>query len=161
MKKDYTLFIIGLMVCFGFGFLVASIYYLEKGETSWGRAYTVSEMIGTGIMNPQGEEFGRVNDFVIDTNGRVRFTVLSYGEKLVVIPFETLTYSIEGKHLVLDLAREKLDSAPAFDQSVLADRKWAEDTYKRFGQAPYWTEAGSEQIQDLPKEAPGSEYPSP
>jgi hypothetical protein len=158
MKKDYTLFIIGLVVCFGLGFLVASIYYSGKGETNWERAYTVSEMIGMGVMNPQGEEFGRVNDFVIDTNGRVPFTVLSYGEKLVAIPFETLTYSTEGKQLVLDLAREKLDSAPAFDKSVLADRKWAEDTYKRFGQAPYWNEAGSEQMQDLPMEAPSSGY---
>jgi hypothetical protein len=158
MKKDYTLFIIGLIACFGLGFLVASIYYYsEKGEASWGRAYTVSEMIGTGVMNPQGKEFGKVNDFVIDTNGKVPFTVLSYGEKLLAIPFGTLTYSPEGKHLVLDLASEKLDSAPAFDKSGLADRKWVEDAYRHFGQAPYWTEAGSEQMQN-PMEAPGSGY---
>jgi hypothetical protein len=161
MKKEYTLFITGLIVCFGFGFLVASIYYSGKGETSWGRAYTVSEMIGTGVMNSQGEEFGKVNDFVIDTNGRVPFAVLSYSEKLVAIPFGTLTYSTEGKHLVLDLAREKLDSAPAFNKSVLAERKWAEDTYKHYGQAPFWTEAGSEHGQDFPMEAPGSEYTWP
>jgi hypothetical protein len=158
MKKDYTLFIIGLIVCFGLGFLAASIYYSGKGETSWGRSYAVSEMVGTGVTNPQGEEFAKVNDFVIDTNGRVPFTVLSYGEKLVAIPFETLTYSTEGKYLVLDFSREKLDSAPAFDKSVLADRKWVEDTYRHFGQAPYWTVAGSEQMQDIPMEAPGSGY---
>jgi hypothetical protein len=161
MKKDYTLFIIGLVVCFGLGFLVAGIYYSGKGETSWGRAYTVREIIGTGVMNPQGEEFGKVNDYVIDTNGRVPFAVLSYSEKLVAIPFETLTYSTEGKHLVLDLAREKLDSAPAFDESALADRKWVEDAYKHFGLAPYWTEATSEQMQDFPMEAPESGYPGP
>jgi hypothetical protein len=158
MKKDYTLFIIGLFVCFGLGFLVAGIYYPGEGERSWARAYTVSETIGTGVMNPQGEEFGKVNDFVIDTNGRVPFAVLSYGEKLVAIPFETLTYSTEGKHLVLDLSRERLDSAPAFDKSVLADRKWVEDAYRHFGQIPYWTVAGSEEMQDFPMEAPGSGY---
>ncbi|MFB3885167.1 MAG: PRC-barrel domain-containing protein [Thermodesulfobacteriota bacterium] len=157
MKKDYTLFIIGLIVCFGLGFLVAGIYYSGKGEASWGRAYTVSEIIGTDVMNHQGEAFGKVNDFVIDTNGKVPFAVLSYGEKLVAIPFGTLTYSTEGKHLVLDLSREKLDSAPTFDKSVLADRKWIEDAYRYFGQTPYWTTG---QMQN-PAEIPSSGYAEP
>lgn len=154
MKKEYTLFSIGFIVCFGLGFLAASIYYSYsgKGEMRWGRAYTVSEITGTSVMNPQREEFGKVSDFVIDTNGRVPLAVMSYSEKSVAIPFAMLTYSTEGKHLVLDLAREKLDSAPAFDKSVLAGGKWVEDTYKYYGLAPYWTEEGSEQI-----EASGSE----
>jgi hypothetical protein len=161
MKKEYTLFILGFVVFFVFGFLVASIYYSGKGETSWGRAYPVSEMIGTGVTNPQGEEFGKVSDFVIDTHGRVPFAVMSYGEKSVAIPFGMLTYSTEGKHLVLDFVREKLDSAPAFDKSVLASGKSVEDTYKHYGQAPYWTEEVSERMQDSPMEAPSSEYAGP
>ena len=161
MKKEYTLFILGFVVFFVFGFLVASIYYSGERETSWGRAYTVSEVVGTGIMNPQGEEFGKVSDFVIDTHGRVPLAVMSYGEKSVAIPFGMLTYSTEGKHLVLDLTREKLDSAPAFDKSVLASGKSVEETYRHYGQAPYWTGEGSEGKGDSPMEAPGSEYPEP
>jgi hypothetical protein len=82
---------------------------------------------------------------------------MSYSEKSVAVPFGMLTYSTEGKHLVLDLAREKLDSAPAFDKSVLASGKSVEDTYKYYGQAPYWTEERSERMQDFPMEAPSSE----
>ncbi len=154
MKKSYAYgsIIAGLVVCFMLGFLTARNFYLGKGETRWGTAYAVSEMVGTDATNAQGEAFGKVTDFVIDTNGRVPLAVLSYGEKVVAIPFEALTYSTEKKHLVLDLSREKLDSAPAFDKSVLADRKWVEDDYKHFGQAPYWNTSGSEQVQSAKKE---------
>jgi hypothetical protein len=162
-----TWMIIGLIVCFGLGFLAASFYYSGKSEpVTWGRAYLGSEIVGTHVKNTQGDEYGRISDFVIDTNGRVPFAVLSYGEMSVAIPFGALTYSRKGKYLVLDLTRERLDSAPAFDKSQLANRTWVEDNYKHFGQVPYWTEAalieeGSKTMEDFPSNAPGTEYTWP
>jgi hypothetical protein len=103
---------------------------------------------------------------VVDTNGHVPFAILAYGEKSVAIPFGSLKYNQEGKYLVLNFDKEKLDSAPAFDKNQLADRKWVEDNYKHFGQAPYWTEGehmkeSPEGMQDFPSGALSPEYTGP
>jgi len=140
MEKKIAI-ITGLIVCFGLGFFIASIYYSGKPESvNWGRAYVVSEIIGTEVKNPHEEDFGKIKDFVVDTNGRVPFAILAYGEKSVALPFGALKYDREGKHLSLDITRERLDGAPAFDKSALANWKWVEDTYNYFGHVPYWTE---------------------
>ena len=160
MEKKIAV-VIGLIVCFGLGFFVANIYYSGKPESvSWGRAYVMSEIIGTDVKNLQGEDFGRIEDFVVDTNGRIPFAVLAYGEKSVALPFGALQYDQEGKHLSLDITRERLDGAPVFDKSTLANRKWVEETYKYFGQVPYWTEErlaeGVSPAEDIP-----SGFPNP
>jgi hypothetical protein len=157
MKKEYTPFIIGLIVSFGLGLLAANLYYSGKGETTWGTAYAVSDIMGSMVKNPLGEEFGKVEDFVIDTNGRVAFGVISYGDKNIAIPFSGFKYDHEGKRLVLDTRKEKLDSAQAFDKSMLENRESVEGIYKHFGQSPFWTEAGSEGMQDFPMRSPASE----
>lgn len=159
MNKGWTM--IGLIVCFGLGFLAGSLYIEKPGPVNWGRAYEVSEIVGTYVKNMQGEEYGKIRDIVVDTNGRVPLAVLSYGEKSVAIPFGALTYNREGNYLVLDLTRRILDSAPAFDKSQLANRTWVEDNYRRFGQVPYWTETqpgekSSEKMKDFPSTAPGA-----
>jgi hypothetical protein len=131
--------IIGLVVAFGIGILVGGFYQSGKAP-EWGRAYTVSEAVGIEVRSPQGEDFGKITDYVIDTNGRIPFAVLMHGEKPIAVPFGALTYNTEGKDLVLNLSKEKLDSAPVFDKSALANRTWVEETYHYFGQAPYWTD---------------------
>ena len=135
-----TAIIIWLVIFFGLGFLASSVYYSKKSEESFGREYIMSEFIGTEVKNPQGEDYGKISDLVVDTNGRVPFVILAYGEKSVAIPFGLLKYNQEGKYLVLNFDKEKMDSAPSFDKRQLADRKWVEENYKHFGQAPYWTE---------------------
>jgi hypothetical protein len=161
MKKDYAPFIIGLIVCFGLGFLAAGLYYSGKGGTTWGKAYAVSDVMGSSVKSPQGEEFGKIEDFVFDTNGRVAFGVISYGEKKVAIPFSGLKYEHETKHFVLGTTKERLDSAQAFDKSMLENRESVEGIYRHFGQSPFWTEASSEIMQDFPMRSPASEYTGP
>jgi hypothetical protein len=149
MKRDYTLFIIGLIICFGLGLLLGGFFSGGRSEVSWGRAYAVSDIVGTFVKNPQGEEFGAVDDFVIDTNGRVAFAIMSYGEKKIALPYGGLNYDREGKHLAFDATKDKLDTAMAFDKSMLENRESVEGIYKHFGQSPYWTEAASEMMKDI------------
>ena len=161
-----TAIIIWLIVCFGLGFLASSVYYSKKSEESFGREYIMSEFIGTEVKNPQGEDYGKISDLVVDTNGRVPFAVLSYGEEFVAIPFGSLKYNREGKYLVLNFDKEKMDSAPSFDKSQLANQTWVQENYKHFGQAPHWTEEehmkeSSEGTQDSPSDAPKTEYTWP
>jgi hypothetical protein len=157
MKREYTLFIIGLIICFGLGLLAASLYYSEKGRTTWGRAYAVSDVMGSVVKSPLREEFGKVEDFVIDTNDRVAFGVISYGDKNIAIPFSGFKYDHEGKGLVLNTRKERLDSAEAFDKSMLENRESVEEIYRHFGLSHYWTQVGSEKMQGFPMESPRSE----
>jgi hypothetical protein len=81
-----------------------------------------------------------INDLVIDTKGRVIFVLLSYGEKSVAVPFETLAYNSEAGYLLFNTAGDKLESAPPFEKQVLSDQKTVEDIYRHFGHQPYWSE---------------------
>jgi hypothetical protein len=135
--------VIGAVVVFFVGFLVASVYQSARlPEEKFGRAYEVSEIVGMQVKSPEGEEWAKINDVVVDTSGHVAFTLLSYGDKLVAVPFGTLSYNREGKHLVLNTTRDRLESAPAYEKGVMADRKKAEGIYRHFGQQPYWYEEG-------------------
>lgn len=127
---------------------VANMYAAEQMTTGLSRPYGVSEIVGAFVQNPQGVQLGRISDFVIDSQGRVTFAVLSHGgflrmgEKAVAIPFSALTYDGMGRHFVLNMSREKLESAPVFAIKDLSSEKWADDVYRYFGQMPYWTEGG-------------------
>jgi len=137
-----------LIVALSLGLVVANVQAAEQMAQSWGKAYSFDQLKGTSVKNPQGEELGRIQDIVIDSQGHVPFAVLDHGGywgmggKLVAVPFSALSFDTMGKHLVLNATKEKLDSAPAFKTSDLADQKWAEDTYRFFGQQLYWMEGG-------------------
>ena len=127
--------------------------YVPMAET-WGEAYSFNQKIrGTFVKNQEGQDLGKILDIVIDSQGHVPFAVLSHGGfwgvggKLVAVPFSVLSFDRMGKDLVLNSTKEKLDLAPAFKESDLTNRKWAEDVYRYFGQQPYWTEGGSEAME--------------
>lgn len=139
--------VITLVLVFSFGLVLVNGYAGESMSKGWHRTYEVGEMVGSPVKNPQGDELGRIYDLVIDSNGRVAFAILSYGweylrtgERMVAVPFDALTYHRQGQYFVLHISKEKLASAPPYDRSDVASEKWAEDTYKYFGQQPYWTE---------------------
>lgn len=90
------------------------------------------------IRNLQGEKFGEIEDFVIDSQGRIPFAMLSHGEKMIVIPYSAL--SIGGNSFVMDASEEKLASAPAIgEEEGSINQAKAEEIYRYFGQNPYWT----------------------
>lgn len=111
-----------------------------------GRLHQVTEILGNHVMNSQGEDLGRINDLIFDPEGRVSFAILAHGgflrigEKLIAIPFSSLSYQDKEKQFVLDFTRERLESVPAFTRKTLGDLRWAEDVYRYFGQQPYWRE---------------------
>ena len=138
--------ILTIAVFFTFGFMVSNGYAEEQAVMSMGKPSPMSSMVGTSILNPKGDYLGGVSDFVIDPQGHVTFVVVSHGgflrmgEKKVAVPFGFFSYDREKRHFVLDLTREELGMAPAFTRRDLYSEKWAEDVYRYFGKAPYWTE---------------------
>jgi len=133
-----------LVLVLVFGYAVAKSMAHEmmskSGETS--------ELLGTTVKNPQGEDLRIIADVVTGPEGRVAFAVLSYWisddtQKRVAVPFSAL--SCEEQNCVLNVSKDTLDSAPTFVlEDDLTEPRLAEDIYRYFGVQPYWTEEGTE-----------------
>lgn len=107
-----------------------------------------SDMIGTKVVNPQGDSLGDIKEVVIDpSTGRVAYAVVSFGgflsvgEKLFAIPFKALKYSWTKNEYVLDVPKERLEAAPGFNSDhwpSMSDEKWNRDVHKYYALSPYW-----------------------
>jgi len=107
-----------------------------------------SSVIGTKVVNPQGENLGDIKEIVMDPrSGKVAYSVVSFGgflsmgEKLFAVPFSAFEYNVTKNEYVLDLPKELLEAAPGFDADhwpTMADEKWNRDVYKYYGRSPYW-----------------------
>jgi ribosomal 30S subunit maturation factor RimM len=105
-------------------------------------------MIGTDVVNAQGENLGDVKEVVIDPHtGKVAYAVVSFGgflsmgEKLFAIPFSAFTYDVRNNEYVLAIDKKQLETAPGFDNEhwpTMSDEKWNRDVYKYYKREPYW-----------------------
>ncbi len=99
------------------------------------------------VYNPKGDELGQVKDLMLDMrNGRVSYAVLSFGgflgmgEKLFAVPWDALTLDADNKRFVLDVDKQRLESAPGFDKDHwpnMADERWAKDIHAYYGTTPF------------------------
>jgi len=134
--------ILGLFLVFILGIGVGAVYFGSGPMTSdWDRTYALSDIKGTHVKNMQGEDLGTLDDFVIGTDGRVGFAILSHADKLVAVPFDAITYNQSEKRFSLNMSKERIESAPAFDKSTdLSRSAWADDIHRYYGVQPYWGE---------------------
>jgi hypothetical protein len=161
MKKILLAMPIVFAVIFGYAAVTSTACdMMFKSENPSGTV----RLLGTAVVNPQGEELGFITDLASDSNEQVAFAVLLYGAyedygdggRLVAVPFGAL--SCGDQNCALDHTKEQLASAPVFiAKSDLADQNIAENIYRYFGQHPYWTEEESvvieyEGTQDFPRD---------
>lgn len=83
----------------------------------------VSRFLGTPVVNPQGDQLGRVNDMALDTAGQVEVIVIGVGgflgiaQKNVAVPYDALARQ-EGPEgntqLVLNASQGDLADAPEY-----------------------------------------------
>ncbi|MBI1354640.1 MAG: PRC-barrel domain containing protein [Acidobacteria bacterium] len=109
---------------------------------------SAGSMTGDNVVNPAGEDLGKIEELMIDTeSGRVGYAVLSFGgflgmgDKLFAIPWESLQVDMANKRFVLNVAKERLESAPGFDKDQwpnMADRNWGATIHSHYGRTPYW-----------------------
>jgi hypothetical protein len=110
----------------------------------------VSTFMGYRVINPVGEDLGKIEDVVIDLDSRrIAYAVLSFGgflgfgDKLFAIPWEALKPSSKEAQFILHVNREALENAPGFDREhwpEMADRQWGAGIYDYYGYQPYWQE---------------------
>ena len=94
-----------------------------------------STLIGDKVVNLKGEDLGKIEEFMIDTDtGHVSYAVLSFGgflgmgDKLFAIPFQSLRLDTEHKRYVLDVDKDRLKNAPGFgkDNWPVMSQEWGE-----------------------------------
>ena len=103
---------------------------------------------GDNVVNAAGDDLGKIEAIMLDvTSGRIAYAVLSFGgifgigTKLFAIPWSALILDPAEKRFVLDVSKERLESAPGFDKDhwpSMADQKWATEIHEYYSVTPYW-----------------------
>lgn len=104
-------------------------------------------LIGNEVYNPQSEELGDIKEIMLDMRtGHVSYAVMSFGgflgmgQKLFAVPWDALKLDTENKRFVLDVNKERLESAPGFDKNHwpdMADVAWEKGIHAYYGTRPY------------------------
>ena len=107
-----------------------------------------STITGDQVVNPKGEDLGKIEDVMLDVSaGRVAYAVLSFGgflgmgDKLFALPWDSLKLDADNHRFILNLPKERLESAPGFDKDNwpnFADKTWGATVHEFYGQRPYW-----------------------
>lgn len=105
-----------------------------------------TSLAGNDVVNLQNEDLGDIKDVMLDTrSGRIDYAVLSFGgflgmgEKLFAVPWRALTLDRENRRFVLDVAKDRLQSAPGFDKDEwpdMADPEWTATVHNYYGTEP-------------------------
>ncbi len=112
------------------------------------KVLSASSIDGTSVVNPAGENIGKIKDVMIDwKNGNVAYVVISFGgflgmgEKLFAIPLEAFKFSdVEGEHATLNVDKEKLENAPGFDKDNWPqnpDYSFIDSVHTHYGYEPF------------------------
>lgn len=107
------------------------------------RLTRASDLKGTDVFNPQGQNLGHIKDVMVDTvNGKIIYAVLSFGgflglgDKYFAVPVQAFTID-RNNNLILDVDKERLKNAPGFDKDnwpTSYDRTFTEDVYSYYNQ---------------------------
>lgn len=103
-------------------------------------------LIGNEVYNWAAEALGDIKELMLDMrSGRVCYAVLTFGgflgmgEKLFAVPWEALTLDTGNRRFVLDVERDRLESAPGFDKDNwpdMADPAWAKGIHTYYKTEP-------------------------
>lgn len=98
---------------------------------------------GDAVVNAQGDDLGKIEDIMIEvSNGKVSYAVLSFGgflgmgDKLFAVPWGALRLDADNHRFILNVPKEKLESAPGFDKDNwpnFADPQFGESIYGHYG----------------------------
>jgi sporulation protein YlmC with PRC-barrel domain len=116
--------------------------------------WRVSQLKGTDVETPKGEDLGEIDAVAIDANGRVSFVALKidaslFGkDTLVAVPWDTLKFSLGGdkgeeKRITLASTQEQLEQAPQFKsgkehRAQMCDPEWITRVYAYYSCPTYW-----------------------
>ncbi|SFE64295.1 PRC-barrel domain-containing protein [Nitrosomonas sp. Nm166] len=117
--------------------------YKDNDKGPGPRLMGADTLLGNDVYNLQGEDLGDIKEIMLDMNtGEVSYAVLSFGgflgmaDKLFAVPWNSLKLDTVNKRFTLDVAKEKLESAPGFDKDDwpdMADPSWQNTVSSFYG----------------------------
>jgi sporulation protein YlmC with PRC-barrel domain len=136
----------------------------------------VSRLMDCSVKNPEGDTIGKLEELVIDAElGRAAYGVVKSSGgflksgKIFAVPCGALRLSEDESGLVLDVEKESLQNAPAFDKDRwpdMSDRRWGNSVHAFFDTTPYWEDdraaAGrgdQRRTEEQPREDAGEQRP--
>lgn len=100
-------------------------------------------LTGEDVYNVQEERLGDIKEFMLDMRtGKVAYAVLSVGgvftlgEKLFAVPWDALKLDTVNKRFILDVAKDRFESAPGFDSNEwpdMVDQSWVDSVRTYYG----------------------------
>ncbi len=115
------------------------------------RLLSADSLVGTDVVNPQGENLGNIKAIMLDIEtGQIAYAVLDFGgflglgNKLFALPWRGFTVNTGREEIVLDIPKERLENAEGFDKDDwpdMADPNFARRIHTFYGYEPYWETA--------------------
>ena len=102
----------------------------------------VSEMLKRVVENRSKEKLGKIEDFMVGVDGRLKYAILSHGgflgigDVLIPVPYEALMTGDEKGTAVLDIDKPTLEKALNFENKTWPDftsAEWEEKIDRYFG----------------------------
>lgn len=122
-------------------------YGKEEGQGPGPRLMGADTLIGEDVYNTKDEDLGDIKEIMLDmNNGKIAYAVLSFGgflgmgDKLFAVPWSALTLDTENKRFILNVDKERLNSAPGFDKDDwpdMADPSWQNTINSYYGTKSY------------------------
>lgn len=124
-----------------------------QDPNTFGHVHSADDLMGMDVKNVMDADVGEINNLAIDmAEGRVLYVILTpdrsldLRNNLFALPPNMFTPGREGEHVVADIDKEKLTSAPRMarnDWRQLEDPRWASQVYQHYGKRAYF-ETGQE-----------------
>ena len=111
------------------------------------RELQFKKMIGSKVSVKDGSDYGTIKDFMVDSQGRVAFVLISHGglwglgQETIAVPIETLSFNTTDQKFALNLSKDELENAPTADKEQMSESKVLQ-IYRFYGIQPYWTTEG-------------------
>jgi len=102
----------------------------------------VSEMLESVVENRSKEKLGKIEDFMVGVDGRLKYAILSHGgflgigDVLIPVPYKALMTGDEKGTAVLDIDKPTLEKALNFENKTWPDftsAEWEEKIDRYFG----------------------------
>lgn len=117
--------------------------YVDNGHQGPGPALMGTDtLIGDHVHNLQDEHLGTVKEIMLDMQtGMVAYVVmasggvLTIGEKLFAVPWESLTLDPDNKRFTMNITKERIDNAPGFDADHwpdMANQAWMAEVQRYY-----------------------------
>ncbi len=107
--------------------------YRDRTDGPGPRLMGADTLMGEDVYNRQEEDLGDIKEIMIDMqSGQIAYAVLSFGgilgmgDKLFAVPWQALQLDTVNKRFILDVTKERLESAPGFDKDRWPDMASAE-----------------------------------